>query len=345
MIHAIGPDGETLWTYPAGGPVNDLAVLPPTGKASALVIAASDDKTLYAVNHDGTEAWTVTPPPRSYARAGYRGVKPYQSRLTVVFPADLFGDEAPEIVVGSANWRTYVYNRAGDLLWDEVCWAHTPTCGTAYDLDGDGSREVIMGNSYNATRIYSAGGELIGTGKGSWHGGPTAVAAGDFDGNGKGEMVVGDREGKIWFQEWKGREMPKWDTGSDITAVQAADLDGDGRTETVVASSNYLLYCFDADGQPLWQINLLDACRDIHLADVLGDRKLEIICACEDNTVKVVGATGKILAQYRTEGWVRKVRACELDGDPDTKELVAISDDGGIYGLQVMSTQDVSSEK
>jgi hypothetical protein len=345
VIHAIGPDGETLWTYPVGGAVNDLAILSPTGETGTLVVAASDDKTLYAVSHDGTEAWTVTPPPRSYARAGYRGVKPYQSRLTVVFPADLSGDETPEIVVGSANWRTYVYNRAGDLLWDEVCWAHTPTCGAAYDLDGDGSREVIMGNSYNATRIYSAGGELIGTGKGSWHAGPTAVAAGDFDGNGKGEMVVGDREGKIWFQEWNGRDMPNWDTGSDITAVQAADLDGDGRTETVVASSNYLLYCFDADGQPLWQKNLLDACRDIQLADVLGDRKLEIICACEDNTVKVVSTTGKILAQYRTEGWVRKVRACELDGDPETKELVAISDDGGIYGLQITATEDMKSEK
>jgi len=58
-----------------------------------------------------------------------------------------------------------------------------------------------------------------------------------------------------------------------------------------------------------------------------------------------VSTTGKILAQYRTEGWVRKVRACELDGDPETKELVAISDDGGIYGLQITATEDMKSEK
>ena len=51
-------------------------------------------------------------------------------------------------------------------------------------------------------------------------------------------MVVGDRAGRIWFQEWKGRDLPRWETGSDISALAVADLDGDGRMESAAGSSN-----------------------------------------------------------------------------------------------------------
>ena len=95
----------------------------------------------------------------------------------------------------------------------------------------------------------------------------------------------------------------------------------------------------------MWQKNLLDTCRDIDIANVAGDAALEILCACEDNTVKVVSASGQVIASHRVGGWVRHVRSCELDGDPETKELVVVSDDGGIYGLQIMTTGDVRSEK
>ncbi|MCD6360036.1 MAG: hypothetical protein J7M38_04165, partial [Armatimonadetes bacterium] len=85
-----------------------------------------------------------------------------------------------------------------------------------------------------------------------------------------------------------------------------------------------------------WQVNLLDVCRDIEPADVMGDETLELICACEDNTVKVIGADGEVLAWFRTGGWVRQVRACELDGEAATWEIVATCDDGAVYALQVV---------
>jgi len=335
-IHAIAADGTELWQYHTGSVINDLAVADGSGTGDYLIAAACQNMKLYTATEDGQEAWTLAPPPRTYARAGYRGVKPFQSRLTVAFAADLSGDGPEEIIVGSANWRTYVYDRAGELLWDEVLWAHTPTCGAAIDLDGDGAREVVMGNSYTSTVIYDSEGTILGSGRGSGHAGPTALACGDLDGNGLGEMVVGDRAGKLWFQEWQGREMPSWSTGSDVTAVALGDVDGDGRLETAAASRNFLLYLFDADGQPLWQTNLLDVCGDVQIADVMGDEALELVCACEDNTVKIVsGSTGDVLAWYRTGGWIREVRVCELDGDAATREIVASCDDGAISALQV----------
>ena len=311
----------------------DTLQLTPDGRA--LVVAACDDRTLYAADGGGAEAWTVAPPPRTYARPGYRGVEPFQSRLTVAFDADLDQDGVSEIIVGSANWRAYVYDQAGELLWDEVLWAHTPTCGAAFDLDGDGKLELIMGNSYTSSVIYSWDGEILGSGAGSGHAGPTDIAAADLDGNGKGEMVTGDRAGMIWLQEWQGRDLPNYNAGSDITSVAIGDLTDDAGLEVAVASRNFLLYLFDADGTPLWQLNLGDVARDIQIADVTGDERPEIICACEDGTVKVVDGAGEVVAWYRAGAWMRQVRACELDGDPATAEIVATCDDGRIYGLQV----------
>lgn len=333
-IHAIGPDGAGLWKYRVGDIINALAVA--RGDDGTLrVVAACDDKALYCATAAGEANWSLLPPPRTYARPGYRGVEPFQSRLTVLFASDLDEDGDDELVVGSANWRTYVYDHLGQLVWDELLWAHTPTCGTAFDLDGDGAREVIMGNSYTATTVYSAQGQVLGSGAGSGHAGPTDVVAADLDGNGRGEMVTGDRAGMIWFQEWQGRSLPSYNAGSDITSVAVGDLTGEGRLEVAVASRNYLLYLFDADGRPLWQVNLGDVARQVQIADVTGDAALEIICACEDGTVRVLGADGSERARYQTAGWVRQVRACDLDGDPISAELVATCDDGTVYGLRV----------
>jgi hypothetical protein len=334
-IHAIGSDGSGMWQYPVEGVVNALTVVDGTGKGDYQIVAACEDKTMYSVKADGTENFTIVPPPRTYARPGYRGVQPFISRLTVAFNADIDGDGDAEIIIGSANWRTYVYDHLGELIWDEVCWAHTPTCGDAFDLDGDGKKEVVMGNSYTRAVVYSAEGKVIGSGGGSGHAGPTALKCADLDGNGKGEIVVGDRAGVIWFQEWQGRGLPNHQTATDIATVNIADLDGDGKLETVVASNNYILYIFDADGKPIAQTNLLTAVRDIEIADVLGDETPEIICACEDNTVKIVSPAGEILGWYMAAGWMGNLAVCELDGNTETKEIVVSCDDGTIYGLQV----------
>lgn len=333
-IHAVAADGSGLWQYPVPNAVNDLAVFDGTGHGDYQIVAACEDTYMYSVKPDGTENFTVQPPPRTYERPGYRGVLPFVSRLTVAFGADINGDGNTEIIIGSANWRTYVYNYLGELLWDEVCWAHTPTCGDAFDLTGDGAKEVVMGNSYDRAVVYSSDGNVIGSGGGSVHAGPTALRCADLDGNGKGEIVVGDRAGMIWFQEWNGRDLPIHDTGMDITALEVGDLDGDGKLETVAASKNFILYFFDSDGQPLRQVNLLTVARDLAIADLTGDGVPEIVAACEDGTVKVLDVEGQVIAWFKGGGWMRHVDVVELDGNPATREIVATCDDGSIYALQ-----------
>ena len=118
--------------------------------------------------------------------------------------------------------------------------------------------------------------------------------------------------------------------------MATGDLEGDGRLETAAASRNYMLYVFDADGTSLWSRNLLSSCRDVIIADVMGEAASEVICACEDGQVKVLDAAGNLVGWFQGGGWMRAVAACELDGNPVTKELAVTCDDGSVYGLQVV---------
>lgn len=192
-----------------------------------------------------------------------------------------------------------------------------------------------MGNSYTRAVVYSPDGKIIGSGGGSGHAGPTDLACVDTNNNGRGEIIVGDRAGKIWFQEWKGRSLPTYDTGADIAAVATADIDRDNMIETAVASKNYLLYLFDSDGKVIWLKNLYDTGMDIEIADIAGDESMELVVACADGTVKVFDVDGERVAQFAADGPFRHVSICELDGDPATAEIAAACDDGTIYGLQM----------
>ncbi len=334
VLHALSADGSALWRYPVAAAINDLTAVNSLGDGNYQIVAACDDKQMYSVKEDGSENFTVMPPPRTYARPHYRGVKPFTGRLVLATNSDIDNDGDAEIIIGSANWRAYTYDHNGELIWDECCWAHTPSAVTVCDLDGDGLKEVLMGNiSSIAIQVYDSTGKLLrGVARG---GATTALACADLDGNGKAELLVGDRSGRLWFQEWQGRQMPMYNTGSDVTAVAIADLNGDGKLESVGASRNYILYAFDSDGALMWQSNLLAAVRDIATGDVLGDDAPEIICACEDKTVKIVSAEGEIVAWYRGAGWMRQVAVCELDGNPATKEIAVACDDGSVYALQV----------
>jgi len=338
-IHALAPDGRRLWRYALPDVIHDLTV---TADRRQILVGCNDSK-VYSLTPDGSLHWSVVPPVRSAWLGAPRQLQP-----VVAFDADLKGDGRIEVIVGVNKGLVYAYDDTGKLLWNVLSSApHSMTCGTAFDLDGDGRKELIMGNTYGGTWIYSSEGDSIGRAGGSGHAGGVAVACADVDGDGQGEIAVGDKLGKIWLQKigkksgkvgawWSPpRDTNIYDTGSDITAVAMGDVHGDGKLETVVASKNFLLYLFDSQRQPVWHVNLGDVCLDIDVADVTGDGRAAIIGGCEDGTVKVVDGHGKVIAWYRAPAAVRSVRACELDGKPDTKEIVASCEDGSVCALQM----------
>ena len=75
----------------------------------------------------------------------------------------------------------------------------------------------------------------------------------------------------------------------------------------------------------------------------LGVRRLAVIdletghqpVGNEDGSVQVVDGRGTIVACYQTPAGVRSIRACKLDGKPQTKGIVASCEDGSVWALQL----------
>ncbi|MBI3945207.1 MAG: VCBS repeat-containing protein [Armatimonadetes bacterium] len=333
-VHALASDGRALWRHPLPDLIHDLIVT----EDRRQILACCNDSAVYSLKPDGSLNWSVVPE----AKVVWLGA-PRQGQPVVVLDADINGDGDLEILVGVNNGFVYAYDQTGKLLWNAQSHApHSMTCLAACDLDGDGRKEVIAGNTYGWTHIFSSEGKFIGAAGGTGHAGAVAVASADVDGDGKGEIAVGDRFGKVWLQKafeeggWDLRkETTVYETGSDVTAVAMGDVNGDGKLETAVASKNFLLYLFDAERKPMWQVNLGDVCLDIAVGDVTGDGRAEIVCGCEDGTVKVVDGGGKVVAWYQAGAAVNSVRVCELDGKPETKEIVASCEDGTVCALQM----------
>lgn len=338
-IHALTQDGRLLWRHALPAIANDMAVSTTGGKGRVLV--ACTDNSVRALRADGTLEWSVVPPPKSYARPGYRegDLEVHQGVPIVVLATDINGDGHDEVIVGVHNGFVYAYDDAGNLLWSTV--SHTPhsmTCGAACDLDGDGKKELVMGNVYAYAQILNADGRVVGRAGGSGHAGATVALCADLDGDGLGETAVGDKLGKIWLQKvvkqgerLASQDLRIYDTGGDITALALGDVDGDGKMEIAATSRNFLLYLFSADRQPRWHVNLGDVGLDLDLADVNGDGQPEILCGCEDGSVKVLDGNGTEIAGYQAGAPVRSVRVCPLRGE--APRILIGCEDGSVHAL------------
>jgi hypothetical protein len=200
----------------------------------------------------------------------------------------------------------------------------------AFDLDGDGKKEVAMGNTYGSAEVYSAAGKLLGSIGMTGAAGPTAMAVTGVEG--QAEFVVGDRAGMVKFTRWPNQDLASHQSGCSVTSVVLADF-GDGKPVALVGSRNYYLYAFDLTGQQLWLKHLNDVPRQIVVADLDGDGKPEIACACENGFVRVLDASGQEQASFRAEAPFRHLAAATLR-EGKAKQLVAVSDDGVVCGLQ-----------
>jgi len=183
---------------------------------------------------------------------------PYDSRLRGLEVADLDGDSAMEIAVGSGanlgdiEGRGYV--RVLDAVTGSIEW-ESPDMGgdceglVLFDIDLDGRPNLIVGEGYRYRTGHVHVLQYDDDAKGypeQWRSddiGPKAwgVAVGDCDSDGTPEIVVGNQPGYVRIFDASSHAL-EWQSqllGTDIFGACIDDVDGDGREEVVLAQGGY----------------------------------------------------------------------------------------------------------
>ncbi len=172
-------------------------------------------------------------------------------------PADLDGDGAQELLVGSDDENMYalaadmgeLWRHRVDFLADRQPWLWW-TLGSskvraihAADITGDGRPELLVGAGNMRLQCYDAAGELM------WrfrtdHGICTTITTADLYGDGRNVVLAGNGltsdQGTCWVLDQAGELLQRFYNGSwctSLPAIAVGDLDGDG-VNTVFTGSN-----------------------------------------------------------------------------------------------------------
>jgi len=224
----------------------------------------------------------------------WTGTGPKDGYLEGVFstPAvgDIDGDNYPDIVFGSWDFRVYAMDRNCTMVsgfivnnfdysknaWstnymDDTVWSSP----ALYDIDNDGRYEIFIGGD------ASPGGPEDWTGglmrAFDWHGGVlseiwkrrineviyAAPAIADINGDGRVEVISGtgdhwrgSDQNKIWaFDAATGNDVPGWPVaidGHSRNAVAIGDVDGNGLPDVVASTSAGRVIAINGSGHQIW---------------------------------------------------------------------------------------------
>lgn len=253
-IMAVTDRGQARWTYDteSASPVDALACADVDGDGRAEVLFGGRSARLGLLGGDGRLRWQATPP-------RYRGLP---SDVKTVFPGDVDGDGRPEILCGALSWQYFAYDRAGQMLWSSVIYAHSATVGCACDLDGDGRQEIIAGNAYYQLNALRPDGRRL------WVAGTTtpemtAVAAGNVDAGPQPEVLCGMDGGDLFAFDGAGKPLWRTNLGDRVNRILLVNLDADPAQEIVCAADSASVVALKGDGRVLWRSFLPGGCSDL----------------------------------------------------------------------------------
>ena len=165
--------------------------------------------------------------------------------------ADLDGDGALEIVIGSSDKRVYVFNRNGSLRWSYPTGDMILSTPAVADIDpGTPGLETVVGSGDRYVYLLDVAGNLIWRRPTGWTVRSSPVVA-DLDGDKDLEIIVGSDDDKVWAWHHTGAMVAGWPqaTGADIlSSPVVGDIDGDGKPDVVVGSDDAKVYAWHADG-------------------------------------------------------------------------------------------------
>ena len=291
---AVTPHGAPGWPRRVGAAVSSSPVLTDLdGDGDFEVVVGSEDGSVCAWHHDGTDVWAEAPITGGRIRSS---------------PAvgDLDGDGDLEIVVGSEDGNVYAWHHdampvthAGSPGWPRSTGSGVYSSPALGDLDGDGDLEVVVGSSDNKVYAWHHDGTTVtfpdspGWPRATGGGVNSSPALADLDGDGSLEVVVGSWDSHVYAWHYDGAPVNGWprSTAWIVDGSPAVgDLDGDGSLEVVVGSWDGKVYAWHHDGTPAvgWPAST-GLASAVHgspaVADLDGDGDLEVVIASDNGKV------------------------------------------------------------
>lgn len=270
--------------------------------------------------------------------------------------ADLDWDGKMDIIVGTFERKTLIYDPAGNLISellpaseDSVESMASPTIA---DIDGDGKLEVIRGFDSGEICIWRKDGTML-PGWPQMVGGTikSTAAVADLEKDGIQDIIVyaGDTQLYVFQPDgqiktgWPRATSGKLDKGGHvvITASPAvADVDRDGSQEIAVAANDGQVYLFHANGTTVknWpRTTESPIYASVVLADLNIDQVPEVVAATLNGDVFVWNNTGDLLPNWPQRmfmGTYSSPAVGNLNADPSL-EIVVGSSDGRIYAWDI----------
>jgi outer membrane protein assembly factor BamB len=158
--------------------------------------------------------------------------------------------------------------------------------------------------------------------------------AADIDGDGDIEIVVASRDGWITvftrFGSFKWEHQLEEGYPTTLTAIPLRTDVQEQKVCIILGLRSGKVIALDKDGMQLrdWGYDASQVVRQVSIGANSSDA---IVLGSEDRYVHVLDlVTGKLRWKYRTDGWVRCVFVCDIDGDGQD-EIIAGSDDKSLY--------------
>jgi poly-gamma-glutamate capsule biosynthesis protein CapA/YwtB (metallophosphatase superfamily)/outer membrane protein assembly factor BamB len=143
QVRAFDGEGSEVWQYDAGGTIYDLEAVDGAG-----ILVGVQDGRLLVLDRDGEVSWQ-------------QSLGPATGGSPVWHAADLDGDAAPEVVVGTGGGspQLALLSAQGDVLW-RVAVPSPVGAVVSQDLDGDRTLELVVGLASGAIGVYDEQGRL-----------------------------------------------------------------------------------------------------------------------------------------------------------------------------------------
>jgi len=327
----LSPDGKVRWSFETKGLVRALCAGELTGEPPLEVVVGSDDEHFYVLDAAGKQLRKHHLDNVLISGTGH--VR--QNLVNTLHVADLDGDGAHELIVGTMNCHVAVFGREGRELWRYGRVYHGSTECQTLDLDGDGKLEVLVGNRYGGVHVFDAAGHRR---RGvSSEIGDVVFDVADLDGDKVPEIANGSSTGVLHVASVNGVSRWHFDNfGYAVWDLEFAELSGRPGPELLVASDTGYLYLVSAEGATIWQRNLFAGVRSVAIARAAPEGEPVIAAGTDDGHVFLLNAQGEVLQQVSALQGAVRVRATRLAAGAG-QQFIASDEAGHLVAFECKS--------